>query len=233
MLKLLKLDGLVECRVVGRVGRFVVTVEVGGMSALAHLTNTGRLAEYLVPGRRGLCTTIGGPRLRYRLVAVEDVGGYAIVDTLTQSRVFEHLVSGGLLPWLSPACRVSRRNFRLGSEVVDYALECPEGPRLVELKSAVLRIGRYASYPDCPTARGRRQVRALADSARVYRPLVVFTASLPGVSAFKPNRSGDPEMPGVLKHALERGVELRAVSFYLADDGWVVLENADLPVELD
>lgn len=234
MLKLFRLGDLVECRVVSRVNRFVVAVNVRGEHDLAHLTNTGRLLDYLVPGRRGLCAPIGGPRLRYRLVAVEDAGGYAIVDTITQSRVFEHLLSRGLLTWLSPGCGVYRRNFRLGGEVIDYILRCPEGLRLAELKSAVLRIGgSYASYPDCPTARGRRQIRTLADLAQGYRPLVVFIASLPNVSSFRPNRAGDPEIPEVLEYALERGVELRAVSFYLAGDGWVVLASTDLPVELD
>ena len=48
-----KVDGnLEEARFLARDNRFRVTVEVGGREVWAHLPNSGRLGELLVPGRR-------------------------------------------------------------------------------------------------------------------------------------------------------------------------------------
>lgn len=232
-IKLFRLDSLVKCSIVSRLNRFAVMVNLCDELSLAHLTNTGRLVDYIAPGKECLCIIVGGPKLKYRLVAVKDVGGYAIVDTITQSKVFEYLLNNNYIPWLPPSCRI-KRNFKLGSEIIDYALRCDGDIRLVELKSAVLRVeGSYASYPDCPTVRGRRQINILANHAQSYKPIVVFMASLPNISAFKPYRTGDPEILNVLKYASERGVEFKAISFYLTYDWWVILVNADLPVEID
>lgn len=232
-MRLFKIGNLVRCSLIGKLNRFTVRVLVDGVVSSAHLTNTGRLSEYLVSGREGLCISIGGLKLSYRLVAVEDVGGYAILDTLTQGRVFEYLLSEGLIPWLS-GCSLRKRNFRLVNEVIDYVLECVDGVRLVELKSAVLRVGSdYASYPDCPTTRGRRQIKALAEHSSTYRPYVVFMASLPNVKGFKPYCPGDPEILDVMRYAHEKGVVFKAINSYLDEEGWVVLGNVDLPVRLE
>jgi sugar fermentation stimulation protein A len=232
-LRLFKLYNLVKCSLVDRLNRFTVRVVVGGVVSLAHLTNTGRLGEYLVGGREGFCSVISGSRLNYRLVAVRDVGGYALVDTLTQGRVFEYLLSQGLIPWLG-GCSLRKRNFRLVNEVIDYLLDCVDGVRLVELKSAVLRVGGdYASYPDCPTIRGRRQIKTLAEYSSVFKPYVVFMASLPNVKGFKPYCLGDPDMLHVMRYASEKGVVFKAINSYMDDEGWVVLDDTDLPVIIE
>lgn len=231
-LHVLKINNLVECELVCRLNRFTVQVVVNGEVYSAHLTNTGRLEDYIVRGRRGLCTIIGGPKLKYRLVAVEDVGGYVILDTITQSKVFEQLITYKLIPWLAK-CDLRGRNFKLVNEIVDYVLDCGDTLCLVELKSAVLRVdNNYASYPDCPTARGRRQIKVLADNASKFKSYVVFIASIPGVLGFKPYCLGDPKILEVMKYAYERGVTFKAINAYLDNDYWITLTNSDLPVEL-
>lgn len=233
MLKLFKLDDLIECVLVERLNRFTVRVAVGGEVSLAHLTNTGRLSEYLVYGKRGLCSAIRGPKLKYRLVAVEDAEGYAILDTLTQSKVFEYLLEQKLIPWLTE-CVLRKRNYRLAGEVIDYLLECVDSVRLAELKSAVLRVeNNYASYPDCPTTRGRKQIRVLADYSSIFKPYVIFMASLPNVVAFKPYCQGDPEIIHFIKYASEEGVTFKAINTYLDKEKWVIAANTDLQVELE
>lgn len=232
-MRLFRLDDLTECELIERLNRFTVQVVIGGETCLAHLTNTGRLREYLVYGKEGLCGVIRGSKLKRRLVAVKDVGGYAILDTVTQSKIFEYLLERRLIPWLNE-CVLRKRNFRLASEVIDYALECVDGLRLVELKSAVLRVGGdYASYPDCPTVRGRRQIKVLADYSSVFKPYVIFVASLPGVTGFKPYCLGDPEIIHVMKYASEKGVTFKALNTYLDMNKWIVLANTDLQVRLE
>ncbi|MEM0360914.1 MAG: DNA/RNA nuclease SfsA [Sulfolobales archaeon] len=230
-MRILRLNDLVRCELVGRLNRFTVQVVVDGKVCPAHLTNTGRLEGYIVRGRSGLCANIGGPKLKYRLIAVEDVKGYAILDTIAQGKVFEQLVTYKLIPWLAK-CSLRGRNFRLANEIIDYVLDCGGELRLAELKSSVLRVNNYASYPDCPTARGRRQIKALADHANEFKSYLIFVASVPEVLGFKPNCAGDPKILEVMKYASERGVIFKAISLYLDEEYWITLTNNDLPIEL-
>ena len=232
MKPLLSLGDHYECTVLGRLNRFVVLVEHGGREWRAYINNTGRLRELLVRGRRAYCLDSRGERTRFRLIAVEEESGAALIDTRLQMESFEAAVEGGLLPW-ARGCRVAGRNPRLGSSVLDYLLDCPGGRVYVEVKSAVLRLpGGGAGYPDCPTLRGRRHLRELAEHARRGgRGLVVFIAGLPGARYFSPYGEGDPEIPRLLREAIEAGVEARAVALhYRPRERTVVLEDPDIPV---
>ncbi|MGB9826957.1 DNA/RNA nuclease SfsA [Thermosphaera chiliense] len=233
-MRVLKLEGLVKAWLRKRVNRFTVEVEVDGSPVKAHLTNTGRLQEYLVNGRKSLLARIKGPRLSYRLIAVEDGDGYAVVDTISQQRVFESLVRDNSIPWLKD-CFIVKRNYRIEGEVIDYLIECHGLQRLVELKSSVLRtVDNYASYPDCPTDRGVRQIETLARFAEKYKPLVVFIAALPRVKGFKPFCRGDPRILEAVMNASMKGVVFKSINTYMVDEsGWIVLENPDLPVLLE
>ena len=230
---LLDLGGHYECRIRGRLNRFVVLVEDGGGAWRAYINNTGRLSELLVEGRLGYCLDSRGEKTRYRLFAVEESGAAALIDTRMQMQAFEAAVERGLLPW-ARGCRIASRNPRLGSSVLDYLLDCGGRRVYVEVKSAVLRVGRGAAYPDCPTMRGRRHIRELASHARRGgRALIVFIAGLPGPEYFTPYPEGDPLIPVLLREAVEAGVEVRAVALhYRPGEKRVVLEDPDLEVRL-
>ncbi len=225
------LEDAVDCVIVGRVNRFVVRVLVNGVPVDAHLTNTGRLTELLTGGRRGLCIPISGRRLGYRLVGVLDRDGfYAVVDTLTQNRFFEYLLSHGSLPWLR-GCSIVSRSPVLGGSRLDYLLDCGGERVYVETKSAVLRgAGGEAMYPDCPSLRGRRHIVELTRFVEGGgRGLLVFIAGFRGPRCFMPYRGGDSVIYDLLCRALEKGVGVRAFSIYMERDR-VLLDNPSLPL---
>ena len=230
---LLGLAGVVPCTIVRRVNRFVVEILVSGRGARAYINNTGRLSEYLVEGRKGFCLRSSGTKTKYRLFAVEDMGSAALVDTRLQMSAFEKAVELSLLPWLE-GCAVRRRDYRLGESVIDYMLSCPRGDFLVEVKSAVLRQGDYAMYPDCPTQRGRRHIAALTSYVRSGgRAAIVFIAALPYVRAFKPYAEGDPEILSLLREAASSGVLIKALAMHFDPAlSAIVLDDPDLTVEL-
>jgi len=105
----------------------------------------------------------------------------------------------------------------------------------LEVKSAVLRGGKYAMYPDCPSMRGRRHIAELTSHVRNGGyGMILFIAALPNVKAFKPNSSVDPEMSRLLIKAKKAGVEIRALEiYYNSKDQYVYLSKPNLPVELD
>ncbi len=67
------------------------------------------------------------------------------------------------------------------------------GELYMEVKSAVLRGGSYAMYPDCPTLRGQRHIRTLIDHARRgQRGGHLLYGSLQGCDCLSPVRERRP-----------------------------------------
>lgn len=231
-MELLSLDKVIECRILQRLNRFVVAVDVTGQGAYAN--NTGRLHELLVPGRKAFCLPQrGSTRTSYRLFAVEEKDQGALIDTQFQMRAFEQCLEQRLLPWLRDAY-AWKRNVRLNRSVIDYRLQCGGDEVYLEVKSAVLRRGRYAMYPDCPSTRGRRHIQELTEYVRRGgKACIVFVAALPDVECFRPNHNADARLALLLANAHHAGVEVRSVGMcYVPQKGTVVLSRADLPVDL-
>ncbi|WP_297535545.1 DNA/RNA nuclease SfsA [Thermococcus sp.] len=232
---LLKL-GVVPCKFVERLNRFVALVEVNGEIRRALLTNTGRLEEFMIPGRKVFCTPKSGGKTDFVLIAFEDLNGKgAIVDTRTQAKAFERAVELGLVPWLKD-CSIKWKEVRVGNSRLDYLFECPGGELYGEMKSAVLRggeRGEYAMYPDCPTLRGRRHVRELIELVKAGKDaIIIFIGAMPGVEKFRPYEKGDPELARLLREAKKAGVRIEALSISLLPDGRVILERPSLKVEV-
>lgn len=232
---LLKIKETVECTIIRRTNRFVVEVEVDGKPAKAYINNTGRLRELLQPGMRGHCLpNPPGRRTQLRLFAINLHSLAAIIDTQLQMRALEEALKRGLLPWCGN-CRIIRRNPRLGSSILDYLIERQGRETYTEVKSAVLAgPNGYAMYPDCPTQRGRRHIQELTRHAqRGGAALIIFIAALPGAKAFKPYAKEDPEIPRLLRHAAQTGVEIKAIAMhYNPKKATITLNNPNLPVKI-
>jgi len=235
MVELLRLN-IVPCTFIERLNRFVALVDVNGETKKALVTNTGRLKEFMVPGRRVFCTPKSGGKTDFVLVAFEDLDGKgAVIDTRTQAKAFERAVELNVVPWLK-GCRIKRREITVGKSRLDYLFECPGGEVYAEMKSAVLRggeRGEYAMYPDCPSTRGQKHIRELIELRKAgKRAMIFFIGAMPGVEKFRPYEPGDPEIARLLREAGEVGVEVRALSISLLPKGKVILERPSLEVEV-
>lgn len=232
--KLLTLQDVKECLVLERVNRFAVRVEIEGQEELAFLQNTGRLLEYIVRGRRGFCTPAARPRkLRRRLFAISDNELAVIVDTYIQSRAFEEAVTRGLIPWLK-GYQVLRRNISLAGVRIDYLMAGESGDLFVELKSAALKLGEHASYPDCPSSRAIRQVKEMLKLVEHgARALIVFIAAIPDVKSFKLNYEADANLCNIIVRAYDVGLEVKGIQMaYEPASFSIILLNPDLAIEI-
>jgi sugar fermentation stimulation protein A len=235
--RLIRIENPQECRIIERLNRFVVLIERDGIEYRAHLTNTGRLLEFMVEGQKAFCfkTQHHQGKTDCRLFAIEERGLGALIDTWLQMKAFEEAVERNLIPWLA-GCRMRKRNAVLGASRsrIDYLLECNGKEVYLEVKSAVLRDGAYAMYPDCPSERGRKHVRELTNYVGAGGTgIVVFMAALPYVRAFKPNRAADEKLYDAFEVAQSLGVDVRAIGlYYNPEDGWVYLFEPDLAVRL-
>lgn len=225
-----RLEGAVAVR---RLNKFVVEAAAGGEVLRLHVRNTGRLPELLYPGARLLYEPRRGLRTAGVIIGVEVDDTAALIDPPTQVTVFEEAWRRGLISWLRGWRMVGRETPYRGSRI-DYLLEGPGGAGgVMEAKSAVyLSEERLCMYPDTVSVRGRRHVEALsAARSEGLRAVIVFVAAHPLCRGFRPCCEIDPTLCDMLKKAREEGVEVRAVKMHL-EDGDVLLDSPDLPVEL-
>ena len=196
-----------------RTNRFVALVDVNGHPTLAHVANTGRLRELLVPGVTVWLANASreGRRTSWDLVIVEHGEQLVSVD----SRLPNHLVGiafgEGAIPMLAgyPGCRAE---VTYGSSRFDFRLDGPDGTCFLETKGVTLVVGdRRARFPDAPTIRGARHLRELASYAREGgAAAAIFVVQRADAVAFAPNDASDPAFAHALRQAADDGVRVAA-----------------------
>jgi len=224
---------LVEGRFVVRDNRFRVTVEVGGREIGAHLPNSGRLGELLLPGRRMLLVERpgSGRKTGYDLSLVEVNRQWVSVDARLPNALVRDALRAGRLTPLAGYSTV-RREVSFGRSRFDFLLEAPgRPPCLLEVKSVTLLVKGLACFPDAVTVRGRRHVEELAGAvAAGYRAAVVFVVQRGDAQGFRPHDESAPAFGRALRAAARQGVELYAYGCHV-EPGRIEIEGA-LPVTL-
>jgi len=234
---LLKTPDLLTCRLIERINRFVILIDYHGHTKYAHISNTGRLLDYLTSRRVVYCLRQPAQlKTDFRLVGVEDgADAAALIDTRLQMQAFEQGLQREIFPWIKGVKRYDR-DFPIGASRIDYGVHLQNGTTaLIKVKSAVLRQGNSAMYPDCPSTRGQKHIRELIR----YRSSggeahILFIAALPAIQCFRSNQQGDPEIFELLQQARLAGVDIHAIGMFLQpSSGQIVLYEPDLPVQLE
>lgn len=224
-----------EAEVYRRINRFAVRCITGRGERLLHLRNTGRLPDLIYAGARVLYLPKKGGKTHGLIIgAMIDGDSAALIDPVTQTRVFEKSAGLGLLPWFRGR-EIARREVPFLGRRIDYLIRSRGSDGLLEVKSAVFHSGDgYCMYPDTVSLRGRRHVEALIKAREAgLDVLIVFISAHPLCRAFKPCRAVDPEVARLLSEARRRGVEIYSIKMHMRRDGEVLLDDASLPVELE
>jgi sugar fermentation stimulation protein A len=166
----------------------------------------------------------------FDLKLVRYAGVLVSVDARLPNPLFAEAVeSGRLIPFLPSSGW--RREVQLGESRIDFHLSVPGGELWVETKSVTLVDEGMALFPDAPTARGRRHVRALVDAVgRGNRGSVVFIVQRPDADAFAPHDAADPMFGETLRNAAEAGVEMYAWTCRVSREAITIAEQ--IPVDL-
>lgn len=224
---------LVPATVVRRLNRFTVEVTVQGRPERAHLANSGRLGELLTPGAACYLARAAAPgrRTSYDCALVEYAGTLVSVDARKPNPLFEEALAEDRLAAFS-GYETLRREVLYNGCRIDFRLEAPSRPPcLVETKSCTLVAGGVASFPDAPTARGERHVRALI-AARVegLDAAVVWVVQRPDARILRPWAEADPALATALREARAAGVRLLAYRCDVSTSE--VRIHGEIPVEL-
>ena len=220
--------------IISRLNRFAVAVEVAGRREVAHLPNSGRLSELLVPGTPALLVRRGRPGRKtafdLALVRYPSADNLVSVDARLPSALMEEaLRAGELAPF---RCYPSlRREVRFGDSRLDFLLQGEKGSCLLETKSITWVVDGRALFPDAPTERGQRHLRTLTEGRRSgHEAAVVFVIQRSDVYGFSPCRSADPAFAAALGDAVAEGIGVYAYRCQVSEGEVRIL--APVPVEL-
>ena len=199
-------------RFVRRLNRFAALVELEEGEVMAHLSNSGRMTELLVPGHPALLVARagGGRKTAYDMVLVGYQGLWVSVDSrMPAALAYQALTQQALSPWA--AYNGVRREVVYGESRLDLELWNSERRCLIETKSVNLVVQGRALFPDAPTTRGARHLRTLiqaVDSGR--EAAVLFIVQREDARCFSPYDEADPEFGRWLRQAAGAGVAVHA-----------------------
>jgi len=213
----MKYTNICEGTFLERPNRFIAKVQINQREETAHVKNTGRCKELLIPGAHvyleDFSGRMGDRKTRWSLISVEKGDMLINMDSQVPNHVAkEALESGKLcLPGMSGLAAVqSEKTF--GASRLDFYVEDQNGAKgLMEVKGVTLEEEGVAKFPDAPTERGVRHIETLIRAAgEGYRSYILFVIAMKGVRLFMPNDRMHRAFGDALRKAEKAGVTVLA-----------------------
>ncbi len=220
-------DRVLPGRFIARPNRFVARVEAEGREMEAHVKNTGRCRELLLPGSRVILAKAAGAgrRTAYDLVAAYK--GEMLVNIDSQA---PNQVAYDYLRIRFPAA-VIRREAAYGHSRLDFHVADGDMSLYAEVKGCTLEEEGLALFPDAPTQRGVRHLETLTQAVHAgHRALALFIIQMRPVRAFSPHDRMHPAFGQALRAAAAAGVEIAACDCAVTEDGMAL--GSPVPVVL-
>lgn len=217
---------------ISRPNRFIAECEIDGEKAIAHVKNTGRCRELLIPGTTVYLDEPSGRerKTKYDLVAVEKrlpSGEIMLINMDSQAPnnvADEFLKSGSLFP-----DSTIRREVTKGNSRFDFCIQQGDKITYLEVKGCTLENGGIASFPDAPTERGVKHILELIELKKQgFGAAILFVIQMKGIREFRPNDSTHKAFGDALRRASAAGVQILAYDSIITPDSIRV----DQPVEV-
>jgi sugar fermentation stimulation protein A len=216
---------------ISRPNRFIAEVLIDGNAEIAHVKNTGRCKELLLPGARVILQKFDSSKRKtqYDLIAVWKGKRLINIDSQAPNRVFyEHLLSG---QYIENITRI-KPEVKYGGSRFDFYVEAGERKIFIEVKGVTLEDDGVVLFPDAPTLRGVRHLNELAQCAREgYEAHVVFVIQMSDVLYFMPNNATHPTFGEALLAAQTTGVRVAALDCIVTDNSLRI--GKAVPVKLE
>ncbi len=199
----MKYGNVVRGEFVSRPNRFIANVIIDGSPAVAHVKNTGRCKELLLPGAEVYLEKPDNPQRKteYDLIAVRKSNGLLInIDSQAPNKAVREWLDQQPFDLILP-------EYIYGNSRIDFHLEKGNRRYLLEVKGCTLEKDGIGYFPDAPTERGAKHLRELKKAvSEGYLAAVAFVIQMDGISEVRPNSETDPEFAKALEEAKESGV---------------------------
>ena len=213
---------------VSRPNRFIANVMIDGVPVNAHVKNTGRCRELLLPGAEVYLerSDYSQRKTAYDLIAVRKSNGLLInMDSQAPNQVVREWLDQQAFDRILP-------EFTYGSSRVDFYMEKGNRKYLLEVKGCTLEKDGIGYFPDAPTVRGVKHLRELRKAASEgYKAALAFVIQNDGVSEVRPNTETDPEFTKALCEAEKAGVKVHFLRCHVEPDVIIAERSAQNMLE--
>ncbi len=214
-----------------RPNRFIAKIKINGKEELAHVKNTGRCRELLLPGSTVILQEFNYPnrKTKYDLISVYKGDRLINMDSQAPNKVFAEWVKTG--NFIGDVTHI-KQEVKFGSSRLDFYLESASNKIFVEVKGVTLEENGIVKFPDAPTERGIKHLDELCGAIKQgYQAYVVFVVQMQGVIHFKANDKTHPEFGEALRRAYNQGVHILAIDCMVTRDS--ICLNKEIPVLLN
>lgn len=205
---------ILEATFISRPNRFIAEIEVGGIRHLAHVKNTGRCKELLIPNTPVYVEQNDNPdrKTKFSLISVYKGDRLINMDSQAPNKVFlEHLQADGFADF-SGITHIKTES-KFGNSRLDIYAEAGGRRAFFEVKGVTLETDGVAKFPDAPTQRGIKHLQELEKAIIAgYEAFIIFVIQMDCISHFTPNHQTHPEFAMALAHAMSNGVNAHALT---------------------
>ncbi len=234
----MKYENICKGNFIARPNRFIAEVLIDEKKERAHVKNTGRCRELLIPGAEVYLEDFDGRmgtrKMRYSLIGVKKGEVLVNMDSQAPNKVCEEALLNGTLQ-LAGLGKLSlvKREKTFGDSRFDFYVEDEEGRKgWLEVKGVTLEEDGVARFPDAPTERGVKHVYELCKAVKEgYRGFVLFVIQMTGIRHFEPNDRTHKAFGDALRQAAKEGVVILACDCRVTTDSLEIKEQ--IPVILD
>lgn len=214
---------------ISRPNRFIARIDLDGREVQAHVKNTGRCRELLLPGAQVFLQDhaehMGKRKLRYSLITVKKGDQLVNLDSQAPNRVVKEALECGViqLPHMGrPVLIQGEKTF--GASRFDFYIEDEEGKKgFIEVKGVTLEEAGIAAFPDAPTERGLKHLEELIGAQEQgYIGYVIFVIQMKGVREFRSNDRMHRAFGDTLRKAARLGIHVLAYDCLVQEDGLIV-----------
>lgn len=206
-----------------RPNRFIARCEIDGRTVTAHVKNTGRCRELLIPGTTVWLQHHDDPNRKtaWSLITVQKGERLFNLDSQAPNQLAAEAIAAGtlILPGFEASDRILREQ-RFGDSRFDLKLEKGERTAYVEVKGVTLDADGLALFPDAPTERGVKHLLELQKAAETgCSAFLVFVVQMDGIRGVAPNDKTHPAFGETLRTVSMAGVTPLAAVCEVWPDG--------------
>ncbi|MBE5779236.1 MAG: DNA/RNA nuclease SfsA [Clostridiales bacterium] len=227
----MKYEHMVKATFLSRPNRFVAHCLLDGKEVVAHVKNTGRCKELLVPGADVWLQYVPSEKRStdYDLIAVRKGERIINMDAVAPNAAFAEYVKAG---HFQQEWTLVKRECTHGDSRYDLYLESAGRKAFVEIKGVTLETDGIVRFPDAPTERGIKHLHGLMRCIQEgYEAYAVFIIQMENVKYFEANRATHAAFADALAEAARAGVKVLAYDCVVQPDGMAV--NQPVKVRLD
>ena len=214
----MKYKNIIKAKFINRPNRFISYVSIDGKTEAAHVKNTGRCKELLIPNTNVYLEIAENPdrKTKYDLITVEKNNTLVNIDSQAPNKIIEEWLKKGKI---FSKKAVIKREFTYKKSRFDFYVEDGKRKAFIEVKGVTLERDGIAYFPDAPTERGVKHIQELQSSLKEgFEAYIIFVIQMKNVKELRPNDVTHKAFGDALRKASKAGVKILALDCIIKPD---------------